>query len=191
MRYSLPRRALLSLHLGLEKLYSLEALDVSFNLVSEINETNRLAELPLLESLSLRGNPMCDRPPSKAADAVASIASTVSGKDKEFGGGALAGPGAANEGNGQGEREGDVRVHVFAQFGDRARELRIDGEGMLSREMVRIDSLGTPPRRCTAIFSFILTLNACSVGDVGCGQREAGSSKGHQGSHKGCCCGTS
>ena len=46
---------------GAEKLYSLQHLDLSFNRVMELNETNRLGELPFLEELTLKGNACCEQ----------------------------------------------------------------------------------------------------------------------------------
>jgi len=43
---------------GLEQLKSVVVLDLADNRVAELNEVNRLGTLPLLERLSLRGNPM-------------------------------------------------------------------------------------------------------------------------------------
>ncbi|XP_057749972.1 uncharacterized protein LOC130968621 isoform X1 [Arachis stenosperma] len=44
---------------GIEKLRSLEALDVSYNIISKFSELEFLAGLPNLQSLWLEGNPLC------------------------------------------------------------------------------------------------------------------------------------
>jgi calcineurin-like phosphoesterase family protein len=46
---------------SLEKLYSLEKLDVSNNLIEDADEIKRLSELPLLVYLNTLGNPVCIR----------------------------------------------------------------------------------------------------------------------------------
>ncbi|XP_063685911.1 uncharacterized protein LOC134819736 isoform X2 [Bolinopsis microptera] len=43
---------------GFERLFSLEELDLSHNCVEQLNEVNRLSNLPQLENLSLLGNPI-------------------------------------------------------------------------------------------------------------------------------------
>lgn len=47
----------------MEKLYSLQHLDLSYNRIVELNETNRIGELPFLEELMLKGNPFCEQRP--------------------------------------------------------------------------------------------------------------------------------
>lgn len=43
---------------GLSKLRSLVVLDISFNEIDDINEIDEIAQLPLIESLNLNGNPL-------------------------------------------------------------------------------------------------------------------------------------
>eukprot|EP00002_Diphylleia_rotans_P017236 TRINITY_DN3349_c0_g1_i13.p1 TRINITY_DN3349_c0_g1~~TRINITY_DN3349_c0_g1_i13.p1 ORF type:complete len:977 (-),score=170.49 TRINITY_DN3349_c0_g1_i13:472-3402(-) len=45
--------------LGLDRLYGLEVLDISKNMIEDIEEIERLATLPLLNSLYTDGNPVC------------------------------------------------------------------------------------------------------------------------------------
>mgnify|MGYP002390089649 FL=1 len=44
----------------MDGLLAVKLLDLSFNLVGEINETNRLGTLPTLEDLILQGNPLAN-----------------------------------------------------------------------------------------------------------------------------------
>lgn len=44
---------------GLNKLYALERLDLSDNLITALEEITRLRELPFLRILSVDGNPVC------------------------------------------------------------------------------------------------------------------------------------
>ncbi|KAJ6418625.1 hypothetical protein OIU84_001902 [Salix udensis] len=54
----LRNNALATLH-GLENLKSLEALDVSYNIISNFSELELLASLPCLQNMWLEGNPLC------------------------------------------------------------------------------------------------------------------------------------
>ena len=54
----LRNNALTTLH-GIENLKSLEALDVSYNIISSFSELEFLAGLPSIRSLWLEGNPLC------------------------------------------------------------------------------------------------------------------------------------
>lgn len=54
----LRNNALTTLH-GIEKLKSLEGLDVSYNIISNFSELEILAGLPSLQNLWLDGNPLC------------------------------------------------------------------------------------------------------------------------------------
>lgn len=54
----LRNNALTTLH-GLENLKSLEALDVSYNIISNFSELEFLAGLSCLQDLWLEGNPLC------------------------------------------------------------------------------------------------------------------------------------
>lgn len=54
----LRNNALATLH-GIQKLKSLEALDVSYNIIANFSELECLAGLPSLKSLWLEGNPLC------------------------------------------------------------------------------------------------------------------------------------
>ena len=49
-----------SLPTGLERLFSLESLDLCNNLISEVQEISRLTGLPNLEILWLQGNPLTE-----------------------------------------------------------------------------------------------------------------------------------
>ena len=52
---------------GLGKLYSVETLDLSSNLIDDLCEVSHLARLPCLESVTLTGNPLCSVAPSASA----------------------------------------------------------------------------------------------------------------------------
>lgn len=87
---------------GIERLYSLQHLDLSKNLISDIHETNHLGGLPCLESVKLADNPIVT-----SSSAVPPTPSIDNGTIKKW-------------------SIKKYRVYVLSRFGERYTEVRFN-----------------------------------------------------------------